>query len=464
MQEKKIAILGAGISGLSVAYYLKRKGYTVSVFEKSGRAGGLIDTEKKNDYLLDKGIISGIETTSLIPELVNELGLQDSLLYAGEKANLKQAYIGGRVYDLSMNPNNLLKFPLFTYKTRLRFLFEPFLPRTSKGEEVSVAEFIKRRLGKEFLDYVIEPFVAEVYAGDPAKLNIKAAYPKLFKLEQDYGSIIKGFKKAPFEPKKRDELEGSGRLFSFKKGMNQLTESLASNLNLRINYLHDILKISKFGDQFELLFNKKGDTRVETFDFVISTLPAGVLSEAISHINKPLGDLLEKVEYAPLTQVYVSYLKQDLKIVTKGYTVLIPSIENREVLNVTHVSGLFEGRCLEDRHLFSVMMGGSRNGDLTAIDQKEIKKKAIATVSEIFKAKDKPVFVTAKSWKKGVPQYGREYFHLKAGIEKFEEENPGIFVSGNFSGGVSIGDSILNAYKTSERVTRFIQQNQELDK
>lgn len=82
---------------------------------------------RKNDYLLDKGIISGIEH-ELIPELVDELGLRDSFLYAGEKANLKQAFIGGRIYDLSMNPNNLLKFPLFTYKTKLRFFFEPFLP------------------------------------------------------------------------------------------------------------------------------------------------------------------------------------------------------------------------------------------------------------------------------------------------------------------------------------------------
>lgn len=459
MQEKKIAILGAGISGLSVAYYLKRKGFTVNVYEKSGRAGGLIDTEKKNDYLLDKGIISGIETTSLIPELVEELGLQDSFLYAGEKANLKQAYTGGKIHDLSMNPNNLLKFPLFTYKTKLRFFFEPFLPATSNGEELSVAEFIRRRLGKEFLDYVMEPFSAEVYAGDPAKLNIKAAYPKLYKLEQDYGSIIKGFKKAPFEQKKRDELEGSGRLFSFKHGMSQLTEALASNLNLRINYLHDILKISQKGDQYELLVNKKGDTRVELHDFVISTLPAGVFSDTIIDIDKTLAETLGKVEYAPLTQVYVSYLKQDLEISTRGYTVLIPAIENREVLNITHVSGLFEGRCPEDRHLFSVMMGGNRNGDLTAIDPKEINKKAITTLAEIFRAKDKPVFVTSKSWKKGVPQYGREYFQLMDKIKKFEEDNPGIFVSGNFSGGVSIGDSILNAYKTSERVIRFIQQN-----
>jgi oxygen-dependent protoporphyrinogen oxidase len=241
--------------------------------------------------------------------------------------------------------------------------------------------------------------------------------------------------------------------------MSQLTESLASNLNLRINYLHDILKISHKGEQFELLVNKKGDTRVELFDFVISTLPAGVLSDAIVDIDNSLAETLDKVEYAPLTQVYVSYLKQDLEISTKGYTVLIPAIENREVLNITHVSGLFEGRCPGDRHLFSVMMGGNRNGDLTAIDQKEINKKAIATLSEIFKAKDKPVFVTAKSWKKGVPQYGGEYFQLKDKIEKFEKENSGIFISGNFSGGVSIGDSILNAYKTSERVARFIQQN-----
>jgi oxygen-dependent protoporphyrinogen oxidase len=456
MQDKKIAVLGAGISGLTSAYYLKKSGFDVTVFEKNSRAGGLIETEKKDNYILDKGIATGIESTSLISDLVNELKLEASILYAGEKANLKQAYISGSLFDLSMNPNNLLKFPLFSFNTKFRFFLEPFLPRTSEKKDMSVADFIKRRLGTQFLDYIIEPFASEVYAGDPKKLSVKAAYPKLFKLEQDYGSIIKGFKKAPLLQKKREELEGSGKLFGFKGGMEELTLALASKFSFKINYLHDILKIEKKENGYNIIINKKGDIRQQYFDIVISALPAYVLEETLKEFDQNFSSVLSKIEYAPLIQVYVAFLKQDIEQTARGYSVLIPAIENKEILNITLISEILQGRCPDDRHLFSVMMGGCRNVDLGSTDSKDLQRMAIETISEIYKAKDKPIFVSFKSWKRAVPQYNTGYFNLTEKIKKFESENLGFFVSSNFAGGVAIGDSILNSYKIAERVSRSV--------
>ncbi len=444
--------MGAGISGLATAFYLRKNGFEVSVFEKYDRPGGQLQSNSEKDYLLDKGTLAAIETTKLIPALVEELKLTGDFIYAGDNANLKQAWIGGKLYELSMNPENLFKFPLFTIRSKFRFLIEPFIPRSKKNARLAVAEFIRRRLGEEFLNYIIEPFATEVYAGDPEKLSIEAAYPKLFKLEQEYGSIVKGFRKAPFKSEKKDELEGSGKLFSFRQGMEQLTAALGKSLGYRVNYLHDILKIEHDeAGGYTLTVNRKGDIRKENFSVVVSALPAHVLADVIRDLSGELASTLEKVEYIPLTQVYLAYLKSDLELSPRGYTVLIPAIERNEVLNITLVSELFKNRCPEDRVLLSVMMGGSRNLELSNLDPTEIKKKAISTVSEVFKAKDKPVFISHKSWKKGVPQYNTGHYEMLEKIREFEAGHPGFFITGNYVGGVSVGDSILSSYRTAER-------------
>lgn len=451
--------MGAGISGLATAFYLRKNGFEVAVYEKFDRPGGQLQSNREKDYLLDKGTIAAIETTSLIPGLVEELKLDDDFIYAGEKANLKQAWIGGKLYDLSMNPENLFKFPLFTIRSKFRFLIEPFIPRSMKNARMAVADFIRRRLGDEFLNYIIEPFATEVYAGDPEKLSIEAAYPKLFKLEQEYGSIIKGFKKARFKSEKKDELSGSGKLFAFRQGMDQLTASLSKSLGYRVNYLHDILKIEEDGSGgYTLTVNRKGDIRKENFDVVVSALPAYVLVDTVRELSAGLATAVESVEYVPLTQVYVAFLKKDLELSPRGYTVLIPAIEQKDVLNITLVSELFSDRCPDDRVLFSVMMGGSRNTGIMNLDPMEIKKKAIAAVSDIFKAKDKPVFVSHKSWKRGVPQYNTGHYEMLEKIREFESGHPGFYITGNYIGGVSVGDSILSSYRTAARAARHLQQ------
>ncbi|KAB2909106.1 MAG: protoporphyrinogen oxidase [Ignavibacteriales bacterium] len=455
MQSKKTAILGAGISGLATAFYLKKLGFEVSVFEKFDRPGGQILSVKESDYLLDKGAFSGIETTGLIPQLVEELKLTESFIYAGEKANRKQVRINGRLFEISMNPENLFKFPLFTFRSKFRFFIEPFIPRTRKGARLAVAEFIKKRLGDEFLSYIIEPFSSEVYAGDTSKLSIEAAYPKLFSLEQQYGSVIKGFKKAPLQQPVSDKFEGSGRLFSFTDGMETLTSALGKNLGYRVNFLNEIQKIEKnVKGGYSLLINRKGEIKREDFDLIVSALPAYTLADAIQGLSDGTSQTLRRVEYVPLVQAHVAYLKSDLGETLKGYTVLIPAVEKKEVLNITPVSEFFTGRCPEERILFSVIMGGAKHPDVIGMEPDNLKKIAINTIKEIYKAKDKPVFVSLKSLKKAVPQYNTDYYDVLQKIAAFEAENPGLFITGNFLGGVSIGDSILSSFKTAERVAR----------
>ncbi|MDP7077956.1 MAG: protoporphyrinogen oxidase, partial [Desulfobacterales bacterium] len=197
----KITVLGAGISGLSTAYWLARDGFDITVLEAQNEAGGSMVTEKKNGFLIDYGSNSGLETTTLVGELVGETGLQKEMVYANETGNKRYILRKKQLHALPTNPIAFLRTKLFSRRAKLRLLAEPFIGKSEEGYYQSISEFVKRRLGREFLDYAINPFVAGVFAGDPDTLSVKSAFPKLYRLEELYGGLIKGMIKGTKERK-----------------------------------------------------------------------------------------------------------------------------------------------------------------------------------------------------------------------------------------------------------------------
>ena len=229
MKNKNIAVLGAGISGLTTAYLLKKEGFNVTVFEKKNSAGGSIETVKENGFLFDKGPNSSLETYPIIQKIIEELGLKDELIYADPKGSKRYILKNGKLIPLPMSPKSFLKTELFSSTAKFRLLKEPFIGRGRKEE--SIAEFVERRIGKEFLDYAISPFVSGVYAGDPKKLSVEHAFPKLYELERKHRSLILGTVKTIRGRKKRAEKsKQSAKMFSFKKGMQTLPNKLAEVL------------------------------------------------------------------------------------------------------------------------------------------------------------------------------------------------------------------------------------------
>ena len=190
--NKKIVVIGAGISGLTTAYLLFKEGYDVVVLEQKDKVGGSIETVDANGFLFDRGPNSGLENTPLIQQLVKELNLEDQFVYANREGNKRYILRDGQLHALPMSPPAFFKTKLFSGKAKLRLISEPFIGRSKDGYYQSIAEFVTRRLGKEFLDYAINPFVAGVYAGKPEELSVKSAFPKLYALEEEYGGLIIG--------------------------------------------------------------------------------------------------------------------------------------------------------------------------------------------------------------------------------------------------------------------------------
>ena len=238
------AVVGAGISGLSVAIHLKSLGLEVKVFEKEDTEGGNIRTLYKDGFVLELGPQT-ILADQDVESFLNELSIEPE--YASPSSKYRYIYKGGRLIPLPLSPLEFLKSPLLSLRGKLSVLMEPFVPKSVKTEE-SIAEFVKRRLGQEFLDYIVAPFVSGVYAGDPKELSVKYAVKKVYELEERFGSLIKGaIKLKALGPK--------GRLVSFKGGNSSLIKEISKNLD--VSRENVVLRIRRKDDRL-MLDTKEG--------------------------------------------------------------------------------------------------------------------------------------------------------------------------------------------------------------
>ena len=171
-------VVGAGISGLTAAFRLARRGFRVEVIEAASQAGGVIGTDRRDGVLYERGPNSILETSPLIPALLADLGIAGERIEVNSAASKRYVVRDGALIALPASPSALFATRLFSVGAKLKLLREPFVARAKEDIEESVSEFVTRRLGRELLDYAIEPFVAGIYAGNPDELSVAAAFPR----------------------------------------------------------------------------------------------------------------------------------------------------------------------------------------------------------------------------------------------------------------------------------------------
>lgn len=451
--NKKIVILGAGISGLAAAYLLKQKGYDVVVLEKKKEVGGSIETHFENGYLFDRGPNSALETTPLIAKFVDELKLHDQLVYANKAGNKRYILRNNMLHALPMNPQAFLKTKLFSAKAKLRLFKEPFIGRSNDGYYQSIAEFVTRRLGKEFLDYAINPFVAGVYAGNPESLSVKSAFPKLYALEENYGGLIIGAIKSIKERKQRAEKsKQSAKMFSFKNGMMVLPNAFADSLGSSIMLQTEIKNIEKTDIGYRLNVLRENQILSITADTIISTLPAFIAAEVFGSLDDKLKKHLEEIYYPPVLVQYLAYKKDDIKQPLDGFGFLIPSKERKSFLGAIWSSVIFPNRCSEDTAAFTLFVGGARDPEIFSIDKELIFMKVRGEFEVLMKISGEPVYSAHKFWARAIPQYNIGYVEHENYFDYFEKKFPGIILSGNYRGGISVGDCIKNSEVAANKV------------
>lgn len=454
----KITILGAGISGLATAFWLHNDGFDVTVLESKNEPGGSMVTRHEEGFLIDYGPNSGLETTPLIGKIVAAVGLGDEMIYADEKADKRYILRNNRLHALPTSPTAFLKTKLFTPKAKLRLLAEPFLGKSKEGYYQSVSEFVKRRLGREFLDYAINPFVAGVFAGNPDNLSVKSAFPKLYRLEELYGGLFKGLVLGARERKRQaEQSKQSARLFSFKKGMQSLPEAIAGKLGDKIKYNCNVEKVAKSATKFKVLYNHTGKLKENIADIILSTVPA-YQAAAIFDQESKLINHFNKIYYPPVKVLYLGFRQETVGRPLDGFGFLIPEKENKRFLGTIWSSTIFPYRAKNNLAAFTLFIGGARSPELFDNENDKLVDSVIKEFKEIMNINSDPVFIKEKMWPKAIPQYSLGYIEHERYFEKFEADNPGIFLSGNYRGGISVGDCIKNSELTYKRICEHINQ------
>src|SRR5277367_3000938 len=227
----QVAVIGAGISGLACAYRLQQLGLDVTVFEANDCAGGMIDSVEKDGFLFEAGPQSFQGTPPLLA-LIRELGLEAQLQTADPRAP-RYVLLHGRLRKIPMSPQALLVSTLLNPISRWKIASEPFKKSQPPTEEESVAAFVRRKFGHEILEYLVAPFVSGVYAGDPEKLSLKAAFPTLDEWEREYGSVLRGAMKS--RPPK-EQRTGAPPLCSFTHGVAALPRAIAAKIADGLHY------------------------------------------------------------------------------------------------------------------------------------------------------------------------------------------------------------------------------------
>jgi oxygen-dependent protoporphyrinogen oxidase len=460
MPDKKVAVIGGGISGLTTAFWLKARGIDVRLFEKNGFVGGSIKTQIEDGFLVEHGPNSTLETTPLFDKLLNELNILNEKIYASKESDKRYILRGGKIYPLPMSPGAFLSTKLFSKSAKLRLLKEPFIRSKGNAYE-TIAEFTIRRLGEEFLDYAINPFVAGVFAGDPEMINVKTAFPRLYELEQRYGSLIKGAVKSARQRKKsKEKSKQSAKTFSFNKGMQTLTDAIYMKILKSVSLNSQIKSIDLnneySGRHFSLKVLKDGELLNEDFDSVVISSPSYSASEIFEKLDAGLSAELREIYYPPVNVVYTGFNQSKINHKLDGFGYLIPEQEKRKILGSLWSSSLFPGRAPEGYCALTSFIGGARSPKLTEMDDKDLVRVTLDELNSVLGVKGEPDYVKIIRWAKAIPQYNNHYTDLYESIESFQNKFKGIFICNNFYKGIAVGDCVKNADSTVSEVIKFL--------
>lgn len=451
--DRSCIVIGGGISGLCAAYWLTQENYNVIVLERDAAPGGAMKTVRKDGYLIDTGPNSSLETTPLFNELFHSLGIIDRRVYANENSNKRYILRNGKLHAIPMSPGAFLKTKLWSTKGKLRLLKEPFIGRAN-GEE-SIAQFVERRLGREFLDYAINPFVAGVYAGNPEELSVRSAFPKLYRLEEVYGGLIKGTIKGRKERKQRaEQSKQSAKMFSFIDGMDTFSNALGSVLGDRLILNAKVDSIDKEKHGFTVTAETTEGKKQYSAQQIILSVPAHHAAHLLTTIDSSISDILSKIYYPPVTIVFLGYKTDVISQPLDGFGYLIPAKERRRILGTIWSSTIFPKRAPDGYAALTTFVGGSRQPEVTDHDEATLRDIVHDEIASILGVSEEPDFYYLKEWKRAIPQYKLGYAETTERIEQFEQSHPGVYLCANYRGGISVGDCVTSARRTVDIIVQ----------
>ena len=438
MQNREFVIIGAGLTGLSTAHNLKKSGHDVVIVEKDGRVGGQIQTYQEDGFVYESGPNTGVVSFPEVVELFDDLAGDCELEIARESSKRRLIWKGSRFHALPSDPLSAIATPLFRFSDKLRILGEPWRKRGSDPDE-SVGALAQRRLGKSFYEYAVDPFVSGVYAGDPMKLTTRYALPKLYNLEANYGSFIRGAMAKAKEPKTDRDRLATKKVFSAVGGLSQMVDAMAKGLDIILN-ARDVKIQPADGGGWRVTFNGMEEIRCQR---VVTTVGAYALPSLLPFIPAERLKPFSQLFYAPIIQVCVG-IRDTKGLDFPAFGGLVPSKEQKRVLGILFPSSCFEHRAPEGGALYSYFIGGARHTDYLLKSDDEIRQIVLDEFHTMLKypVGVEPDLIRIFRHERAIPQYwsdSGERFRL---IEELQGQYQGLVLAGNMRDGIGMGNRI----------------------
>lgn len=459
-QPVDVAVVGAGISGLTAAFHLHRAGRRVVVLEATGHPGGAIVSHRlegpggrDDDFLFELGPNTVLESRPAVPELIAAAGLGDQRLTANAAARKRYLWKGGALELLPGGPLGLVRTSLFSARAKVRLLREPFVAPADPEAGETIADFVRRRLGKEFLDHAVGPFVSGVYAGDPERLSVRWATRKIWQLEQQHGSLIRGAfarRKGPAP---------GGAMISFNDGLDTLPRRLAQRVGgVRTGTPVTGLRREEMERPVDpgLWHLAIPDGEIPARQVVLAT-PADVTAELLAEVSDGASRELADIPYAAVAVVNLGVRRDQVAHPLDGFGFLAPRVEDLRPLGCLFPSTLFPDRAPADHAVLTVFLGGRTDPEVVEMEDGELLALVGRELERSLGLAGPAVVSVVRRWPRAIPQYevprpgeGDEppypgHGHHVQLAERLEEDLPGLHLVGNWRGGVSVPDCIQNA-------------------
>jgi protoporphyrinogen/coproporphyrinogen III oxidase len=456
--QVQAVVVGAGISGLTAAYALKKSGITTILFEACSRPGGVVQSIQRDGFLVESGPQS-FSGNAAIASLCHDLGLLNQRIFADPKAP-RYVLIDGQLQNVPMGPGLLLS-PFVSGGTLFAALRDLLGSSRPPEPDESIADFARRKFTPTFLDRLVGPFVSGVYAGDPEKLSLRAAFPILYEAESTRHSLIRGaiaVMKAR-KAKRGGAPVGGPTLQSFIHGNETLIRALAKNVDDQLFCGVEVTAADALDPSHEAnaarfhltLHTPRGEERIEAERLVLACPPPAA-GRILAPLNSQFETELSAIESVPVAVVSLGYRQADVAHPLNGFGFLVPRSSGLNVLGTVWNSSLFPGRAPQGHVLLTSFVGGATNPLIVQKSPDELVSLAHREISPLLSIRNPPVFSNVMVWPHAIPQYNLGHCARIAAVEKLRAPFPGLHFAGNYLHGPAIGTCVEQALKVADEI------------
>jgi oxygen-dependent protoporphyrinogen oxidase len=471
---KRVAIIGGGITGLTVAHafeqHNKRAGqpFDYVLIDRASRMGGKVVTENIDGFVVEAGPDCFVAEKPWIRQLASQLTIEKRLLAPNESSRRSFVLSEGKIHELPeglllLLPTKITPFllsPLISWKGKMRMACDAFIPRKKNLTDETLSDFVQRRLGRELLDKIAAPLVAGIHANNPETMSLQASFPRFLKMEEEYGSLLRAMLAARLKAAFATSRGNGSYFLSFKQGMGELSDSLISKLekhrllsNRSVSNIERVARGDKTG--YRLFFNA-GHEPMEVDAVVLATV-ANQTARILEGLDCSIAGLLREIPFTSSASLSLAFKSHELARIPEGFGLMIPAIEKRRISALTLSSTKWSNRIPDPKYsLLRVFVGGYRNQELVLLDDKDLLKLVRDELSDLFGVSAIPTMSRIHRWIEERPQYTLGHLDRVRRIENRLSGHKGVFLAGCSYHGIGVGDCVASGVSASKAAIEYL--------